>query len=129
LLKYQDAGIDHQRREAGMRISVAEAEGQLTELIRLAGDGEEVILTQDGQASARLEPLHGTSQAFSDQEAILAELRKPLKLASEELPLAPEEKAKLIAEIRERVRRRMLPPGPDAARSQDFLYGDDGLPG
>lgn len=39
-----------------MRISVTEAKGQLTELVRRAEAGEEVILTRHGHAAARLVP-------------------------------------------------------------------------
>ncbi|WJR65522.1 type II toxin-antitoxin system prevent-host-death family antitoxin [Neorhizobium sp. CSC1952] len=85
-----------------MRISIAEAEGQLTELVRLANQGEEVVLTQDGLASVRLEPV--------------------------KKPISREEKARLLDRLQEEVRKKNLPPGPDAARSQDFLYDEYGLP-
>ncbi|MGO4437010.1 type II toxin-antitoxin system Phd/YefM family antitoxin [Rhizobium sp. RAF56] len=85
-----------------MRISIADAKSQLTELVRLAKQGEEIVLTENGSPSVRLEPV-GKS-------------------------LSPEEKSKLIDEIQEQVRRKNLPAGPDAARSQDFLYDEFGLP-
>ncbi|MBB3966488.1 MULTISPECIES: type II toxin-antitoxin system Phd/YefM family antitoxin [Rhizobium] len=85
-----------------MRISVKEAEGQLTELVRLANQGEEIVLTQDGRPSARITPL--------------------------KKPLSAEEKSRIFNEVRERVRKMDLPPGPDAAHSQDFLYDEYGLP-
>jgi len=85
-----------------MRISVADAEGQLSELIRLAENGEEIFLMQDGRVVAQLQPLTNT--------------------------LSPEEKSKIFDEIQERVRQKKLPPGLDAARSQDFLYDDFGVP-
>jgi prevent-host-death family protein len=37
-----------------MRISVTEAKGQLTDLVRRAEAGDEVILTRHGQAAVRL---------------------------------------------------------------------------
>ena len=40
-----------------MRISVSDAKAQLTELVRRAEAGEEVILTRHGQAAARLTPI------------------------------------------------------------------------
>jgi len=85
-----------------MRISIAEAEGQLTELVRLANQGEEIVLTQDGFPSARIEPL--------------------------KKPMSREEKARLFDRLQEEVARKNLPPGPSAARSQDFLYDEYGLP-
>jgi len=87
-----------------MRISIAEAEGQLTELVRLVSEGEEVLLTQVGGPAVRLE--------------LVPEPRSPL---------SPEEKSELIARLQAEVRRKNLPPGPAAARSQDFLYDEFGL--
>jgi prevent-host-death family protein len=40
-----------------MRVPVSEAKGQLTELVRRAEAGEEVILTRHGHAVARLAPM------------------------------------------------------------------------
>jgi len=81
-----------------MQISVTDAKGQLTELVRRAEAGDEVILTRHGQAAVRLVPV----KAAPDRTA-----RKALL---------------------DSVRAAKAKPGPDAARSQDFLYGDDGLP-
>lgn len=60
-----------------MQISVTDAKAQLTDLVRQAEAGDEVVLTRHGQPAVRLVPV--------------------------------------------RVR-------PDAAQSQDYLYGEDGLP-
>lgn len=84
-----------------MRVAVSEAKAQLTELVRRAEAGEEIVLTRHGKAAVRLAPVRAAQ--------------------------TPEERAALIREIQESARRNML-PGPDAARSQDYLYGDDGLP-
>jgi prevent-host-death family protein len=80
-----------------MRASVIEAKARLTELIRRAEAGDEVILTRYGKAVVRLAPNRKS--------------RRPL-------PEAMRASARTKAAAR-----------PDAARSQDFLYGDDGLPG
>lgn len=88
-----------------MRISIAEAEGQLTELVRLASEGEEVVLTQVDGPAIRFE--------------LVPEPRTPLN---------PGERRKVIEEVQARVRAMNLPPGPDAAHSQDFLYDEFGLP-
>ena len=85
-----------------MRISVTEAKGQLTELVRRAEAGDEVILTRHGHEAVRLVP-------------VLAVLDR-------------KDRRKLLEEVRTRGSARAT-AGPDAARSQDFLYGDDGLPG
>jgi len=85
-----------------MRIAVTNAKGQLTELIRRAEAGEEVILTRHGQAVVRLVPV--------------------------EVRVAPEARRKLLEAARASGADKAL-PGESAARSQDFLYGSDGLPG
>ena len=84
-----------------MRIAVTEAKTQLTELVRLAEAGEEVILTRHGQATVRLVPI----RSVPDQKTRRAVLEAARRSGA----------AKATA-------------GPSAARSQDFLYGDDGLP-
>jgi prevent-host-death family protein len=84
-----------------MRISVSEAKGQLTELVRRAEAGDEIILTRHGQAAVRLVPINA----------------------------APDPNARRT--LLEAVRASGAPhatPGPPAARSQDFLHGEDGLP-
>jgi prevent-host-death family protein len=85
-----------------MRVSVSDAKGQLTELVRRAEAGDEVVLTRHGHAAVRLVPV----KAVPD--------RKSRRALLEAVRTAGSAKAK---------------PGPNAARSQDFLYGDDGLPG
>lgn len=84
-----------------MRVSVSEAKGQLTELVRRAEAGDEVILTRHGSPAVRLVPI----RALPTREA-----RRTLLEA-----VRASGAAKAVA-------------GPSAARSQDFLYGDDGLP-
>ena len=84
-----------------MHVSVSEAKAQLTELVRRAEQGDEVILTRHGQSAVRLVPV------------------KPV------INLA--ERRRILEEIAEEGGRKAM-PGPDAARSQDFLYGDDGMP-
>jgi prevent-host-death family protein len=85
-----------------MRVSVTEAKGQLTELVRRAEAGDEVILTRHGHAAVRLVPV----KAAPD--------RKSRRILLEGIRASAAAKAAA---------------GPNAARSQDFLYGDDGLPG
>jgi prevent-host-death family protein len=85
-----------------MRISVSEAKAQLTELVRRAEAGEEVVLTRHGQVAVRLVPIRAAVDGKS-RKALLEAVRASGR-------------SKAIL-------------GPSAARSQDFLYGDDGLPG
>jgi prevent-host-death family protein len=84
-----------------MHVPVSEAKGQLAELVRRAEAGEEVILTRHGQPVVRLAPV----KAELDRKSRRALLEAVRTVAA----------AKASA-------------GANAARSQDFLYGDDGLP-
>ena len=84
-----------------MHISVTDAKAQLTDLVRRAEAGDEVILTRHGQDAVRLVPI-----------------RRPVDAAS---------RRALMEEVRAWGARHAR-PGPDAARSQDFLYDEDGLP-
>ena len=84
-----------------MQISVTDAKGQLTELVRRAEAGDEVILTRHGQAVVRLVAVKAVLQ--------------------------PEARRMLLEAIRMSGAAKAT-AGPDAARSQDFLYGEDGLP-
>jgi prevent-host-death family protein len=87
-----------------MRVSVTEATGQLTELVRRAEAGDEIILTRHGHAAVRL---------------------VPIKTAT-----APDRKSRraLLEQVRAVAAGKTTTAGPSAARSQDFLYGDDGVP-
>jgi prevent-host-death family protein len=84
-----------------MQISVSDAKAQLTELVRRAEAGEDVFLTRHGQAAVRLVPVTPKPD-FAARGKLIAALQKSAA-------------AKLAA-------------GPDSARSQDFLYGKDGMP-
>jgi prevent-host-death family protein len=85
-----------------MRIPVSEAKGQLTELVRRAEAGDEVILTRHGLPAVRLVPV---------------------------APLPDRTTRRIVLEAARANGMAKAAVGPDAARSQDFLYGDDGLPG
>ncbi len=85
-----------------MQVSVTEAKAQLTELVRRAEAGEEVVLTRHGHAAVRLVPV--------------------------KVPPSRESRRALLESVRTSGAAKAN-AGPSAARSQDFLYGDDGLPG
>jgi prevent-host-death family protein len=86
-----------------MRVPVSEAKGQLTELVRRAEAGEEVVLTRHGQAAVKLVPV----------------VAKPTQ----------EEKAAALERIwKSAAKNKKARSGPSAARSQDFLYDKNGLP-
>ena len=87
-----------------MRVSVTEAKAQLTDLVRRAESGEEVVLTRHGQEVIRLQPV------------------------ARKKATTPEEKRALFAKIRAMAIERGPDDGPSAARSQDFLYDEYGIP-
>lgn len=84
-----------------IQVSVSDAKGQLTELVRRAEAGDEVILTRHGQAAVRLVPV-ATKPTGAERRRILEAARA-----------SGGKKAAI---------------GPEAARSQDFLYDQSGLP-
>ena len=83
-----------------MRVSVSEAKGQLTDLVRRAEAGDEVVLTRHGQPVARLSAI----------------VRRP----------ADVDRRRIIEEVRAEARAKVRPP--TAGSPDDFLYGEDGLP-
>ena len=85
-----------------MRVSVSDAKGQLTDLVRRAEAGEDIVLTRHGHAAVRLVPVRVIPDRES-RRALLESMRGPAAAKAT--------------------------PGPNAAHSQDFLYDDDGLPG
>jgi len=87
-----------------MLVSIAELDGTnnwLMALVKQAATGDEVIFTQQGQKIARLVPMAAVADA--------------------------ENRRTLMERVRVAAAGK-LHPGADAARSQDFLYGDDGMP-
>lgn len=84
-----------------MEMPVSEAKGLLLDLVRRAEAGEDVVLTRRGTGVVRLVSIRA----------------KP----------SPEAKQAQIQEIVASARLHRL-DGPSAARSQDFLYDEDGLP-
>ena len=85
-----------------MNVALTEAEKHLSDLVRRAQNGEEIVLTQAGKPDVKL------------------------TLADEETPNQKEMRAG-IERVLEKARARPY-KGESAARSQDFLYGWDGLP-
>ncbi len=85
-----------------MDISVSDAKAVLTELVRRAEAGEEVNLMRHGETVAKIVP-------------------RRQKLMGEDFDRLLDELQAIAATIRD--------PGTDAARSQDFLYDENGLPG
>lgn len=84
-----------------MKVSVTDAKAQLTDLVRRAEAGEEVILTRRGHPAVRLVSVSITPTAVV-RRAIMERVRASGAARASS--------------------------GPDAEKSQDFLYDDDGLP-
>ncbi|MGE3076860.1 MAG: type II toxin-antitoxin system Phd/YefM family antitoxin [Dehalococcoidia bacterium] len=84
-----------------MKISVTDAKAQLTELVRRAEAGDEVVLTRHGHPAVRLVPVR----------------------------IQPDKATRRAALEAWRAAGSEAAPGPSAARSQDFLYDEGGLPG
>ena len=95
-----------------MHVPVSEAEGQFVDLVRRAESGEEVVLTRDGRPALRLVSACGASSDAAGDATAPRNAR--LRTVFEQI------EARNLADP--------LPPGPSAARSQDFLYDEDGLP-
>ena len=84
-----------------MQIPISEAKGRLTELVRRAEAGDEVVLTRHGKATIRLVPVRSQPDAGARRAVIAA-----VWAAASDKWTA----------------------GATAARSQDFLYDENGLP-
>ena len=84
-----------------MLVSLTDAKAQLTDLVRRAEAGDEIILTRHGHAAVRL-------------VAVRANPGRRARKA-------------LVESVRQEARAQAI-RGPDAQHSQDFLYGDNGLP-
>jgi prevent-host-death family protein len=84
-----------------VEVSVSDAKAQITELVRRAEAGEEVVLTRFGRPVARITAIAPRTTAASRRAALEAARASGQAAAS---------------------------PGPGGARSQDFLYDEDGLP-
>jgi len=84
-----------------MQVSVTDAKGQLTDLVRRAEAGDEVVLTRHGRPAVRLVPMEA-KRDVADRRALMEAVQR--SAASHRTP------------------------GASAARSQDDLYGQDGMP-
>jgi prevent-host-death family protein len=84
-----------------MHIPVSDAKGRLTDLVRRAQAGDEVVLTRHGQPTVRLVPI----RKVADRAA----------------------RRRILETVQQQASRKAV-EGPDAAASQDFLYDEHGLP-
>lgn len=84
-----------------MQLAVTDAKARLTDLVRRAEAGEEVVLTRHGHAVVRLVAMHPKPSAQT--------------------------RAELIDAVRTRAAAKAT-AGVTAARSQDFIYDDEGMP-
>lgn len=84
-----------------MQLAITEAKARLTDLVRRAEAGEEIVLTRHGHAVVRLVAMHAKTSA--------------------------KKRAELIDAVRAQAAAKAT-AGATAARSQDFLYDDEGVP-
>ena len=91
-----------------MHIAVSDAKAKLTDLVRRAEAGDEVILTRHGRPAAKIVPVE-----------------REIKMDLEELRAR---RRAILDEVIAAARARGPFQGPPAERAADFLYGDDGLP-
>ena len=84
-----------------MDIPVSDAKGLLSALVKRAEHGEDIVLTRHGRPVVRLVAVADHPNP-ADRRAVLAAVRAQ--------------------------GRRQATAGPTAARSQDFLYDETGLP-
>lgn len=87
-----------------IEVAVSDAKARLTALVRQAEGGNDVFLTRNGRRVARI------------------------TATKERRVLTPEERMAVIRKAQASARGK-FEPGFDSARSADFLYGDDGMPG
>lgn len=85
-----------------MEISVTDAKSRLTDLVRQAEAGGEVVLTRHGNPVARLVPIAPARLTPEKRRAVLESFLGIGKISDGD--------------------------GTDAAHSQDFLYDENGLP-
>lgn len=84
-----------------MEVSVTNARAQLSTLVRRAESGDEVVITRHGKPAARIVPVADPPDE-STRRALIASIQAASGHAATS--------------------------GPAAARSQDFLYDERGLP-
>lgn len=85
-----------------MHIPISDAKATLSDLVRRAQDGEEIVLTRHGNPAGRITPV------------------KP--------PVDLEKRRERLLDLSAKMALEAV-PGPDAAHSSDFLYDEDGMPG
>ena len=84
-----------------MQVSVTYAKAQLTDLVRRAEAGDEIVLTRHGHPAVRLVPV---------------------------APVRDRASRRAVMDAVQTSAAAKIEGGPDAARSQDVLYRDHGLP-
>lgn len=89
-----------------MHVSVSDAKAQLTDLVRRAEAGDEVILTRRGSPTVRLVRVERDIDLSAVRRRRLDAIDRAIAAAAQRGPDGQ----------------------PSAARSADYLYGDDGLP-
>ena len=84
-----------------MNLAISKAKSKLTNLVKRAEQGEEVVLTRHGTEVVKLVPIRPVVNLETKKEIL----------------------SRLLEESQSIIWR-----DTDAAHSQDFLYGEDGMP-
>lgn len=70
-----------------MNISVADAKAKFSELIERVEAGEEIVVTRDGKAVAKIAP---TEEPMSSRQSILGAMKGKIRIADDFDELGPE---------------------------------------
>ena len=89
-----------------MQCAITDAKARLTDLVRKAEKGEDVVLTRHGHEVVRLVPI----RTRSAQEGLAGKI------------------AAIQADVADDIAAGRAERGAGAACSQDFLYDEDGMP-
>lgn len=108
-----------------MQISVKDAQENLSELLDRVESGEDILLTRDGTVVARIVSMRAANLANLTEEV----RRAAIERLADTLQARGSAGHPSLEEIQARVRAKIDAfAETSAARSQDFLYDDDGLP-
>lgn len=108
-----------------MQISVKDAQENLSQLLDRVESGEDILLTRDGTAVARIVSVRAANLASLTEEA----WRTARERRNDTLPAGGKAGQPSLEEIQARVRAKIDAfAETSAARSQDLLYDELGLP-
>jgi len=118
-------------------VQIGYAKTHLSALLGRVEQGEELAIARRGKIVAKLVPVQTDARPASvafEQAWALGGLDLPDNLSQiadvlpvDDIILSKAERRAVLEQFQRSAFSKVI-PGPNAARSQDFLYGDDGLP-